>query len=634
MKTKILALILAIACLSVVFFGCAKEKTCDTHVDNNANAKCDVCDTDLCSEHKDENEDKICDDCSVSLTLCEHKDDNSDKFCDTCGGAIVVLYEQVAPVTGDRVPTVVHPIPTGVDLKKYINTAQTQPNLVTALTNMTFDRFLHSVGNYWLVSIYNEATTSTTYRIYDVENGKIVCERNDATTLSNQRIFIDIELSQHYYTVTTEIVNYLRYNETVVNLKDEANNFYDYTETVSKTTSVYTYSDSTAICSAVWTPASLEPWEMMAANLIVEMESLNNVDYINFNGTVWAFDAWDSTVLGKFDPMELIYRPAFDVQNDKFGYIEMDGKIFVYDLTKWIECVYSYEIPMNYQSYFWFVLENGNVLLQSEMTLPRNAISYDFTMEDEKFDLVYTVLDPVAKTAKNVEFGYYIYDLSAANDITYTAEAKNIAYVAPLVNDVISSQRKYFILNNDLTVAADITDFVDYQQVSDNVYLKYEDIGTSSYAIYLVDVNGTRLSYLPYAADIKNNYVLYDSTAYNFKMEKLMDLTPYSLLWEAPEYMIFSLFNEATATTEYYYYNGTTAAPVKLTEHPAPFDEFSYEFGYMTATTDLVTGVTTTSFYNVNNQKINCGTQMPSIVTVYENVVVFMMTDGTYVIAK
>ena len=165
MKIKAFALILCIIlCFSMLMVGCQKE--CTEHVDENKDAKCDVCEADVaCKEHVDEVRDLKCDVCGEELECTEHVNADEDRFCDLCGeqavpecqkhtdedknlvcdvcrmdicdphkdtdanglcdvckAAIVVIYQPTAPEKQDRVDMVVNPIPDDADPLDYIIT--------------------------------------------------------------------------------------------------------------------------------------------------------------------------------------------------------------------------------------------------------------------------------------------------------------------------------------------------------------------------------------------------------------------------------------------------------------------------------------------------------------------------------
>ena len=85
MKTKVLALILAILCFSMSVVACNSE--CTAHIDENKDAKCDKCEAAIaCAEHVDEDKNLACDVCTADLTpaCAKHVDANNDNKCDVC----------------------------------------------------------------------------------------------------------------------------------------------------------------------------------------------------------------------------------------------------------------------------------------------------------------------------------------------------------------------------------------------------------------------------------------------------------------------------------------------------------------------------------------------------------------------
>ena len=661
MKNRILALILAVFCLSTLLVGCNKAEPCEAHVDANSDNKCDNegCDFEFCAVHKDENADLTCDVCAKTLPKCEfhkdvavdnvcdvcclpisvkcdiHKDDNADKVCDVCGGVIVTITEQLPPETEEKAETVVNPIPGNVNLGEYIITDKKDPDAITDITLVKKDNLLSPIDRYSVLYTFDEETEIGTYSVYELTTGKTVYSITDAVSSADTKKNITITLNNNFFTVYVEIVK----------IVDNGYGYgtYDVTTDVSITYYDYTLAE---ICSARWNID--ENYDQSISEiidvLVPAMTEVNDVKYYFFGDKVWAFDLYSYEKLGVFDEKNLVYRPAFNaVYDDKYGFVEFDGKLFVYDLTKWIECVYSYDLP---DIGAWFVLDNGNVLVQEVKQVYVDGAAYDYLALAEKYDLIYTLIDVSTKTAKNVEFGYYIDRVAPADDVTFTEKAANIAFIKPIVDEKVSDQTKVVVLNNDLTIAADITDCVvsNYELVADGIFLKTEKLDETTSATYAVDVNGNVLAYIPYSATVYDNYVMYDQKLYSFDMKLVFDIIggEYSVLTENSNFAILSKYDEENAETVYYYYamGDNKVTPVKYQNYDGfgityVNEYYGYVVSYLEESEDPeIPAERKYVLYNVNNEAVKSFSDNVADISEYSDTIVVTLTDGRIYIAK
>lgn len=80
---KLFCLFLMTICILALWSCALQNTTCAVHIDNDANMKCDLCDSAVqCTQHRDINKDLKCDRCSAAVS-CTHKDDDGDGVCDT-----------------------------------------------------------------------------------------------------------------------------------------------------------------------------------------------------------------------------------------------------------------------------------------------------------------------------------------------------------------------------------------------------------------------------------------------------------------------------------------------------------------------------------------------------------------------
>lgn len=243
------------------------------------------------------------------------------------------------------------------------------------------------------------------------------------------------------------------------------------------------------------------------------------------------------------------------------------------------------------------------------------------------------MLDPNAKTATNVEFGYFIGSIGAPSD-ALTDKVLNVAAISPIVDDRISTDTKFVALNNDLTIAADLTDVLSLTLMDDGLFFKREYLDDLTFANYIVDVNGKEIAYVPYGATFMENYIAYDGKAYNFKMQKVFaDMSEYFPISEYDTYMI--LFSTDLEDGGYYHYDIRAGKLSALEYQPASSSGIStHSFGYVVSYLDDVLN-TKFAIYNENNILIE--DDLDAAVTYayqIEDSYILMMSDGSYYIAK
>ncbi len=595
MKRKAIALLLAMLLVGGMIAGCSK-KECQTHTDENKDGKCDVCEaavicathtdgdgnltcdvcgiaiTPICELHTDGDKNLICDVCGATVTAtCDpHKDANADRICDMCGGAIVVITEYIAPKEEVRVEQVVNPIPSGVALGEYLKNA---PESFAATHGEKLEQYQPASrsGRYLSYTVTSEAGTMTTCVILDLATGE---ERMRLTKPTAEQM--ELNLYTDYYLIRTQ--------------NEEGNDVYSY------------YSYDGVLFSEQTVPSGGMP------NGIHE-------DYLSIPGYLrltvgdryHVIDPTADRYLFSLDEKTFVNRPVFHRVSDAYGYVEMENTVYVYDLSQWLSCVVSYEIPSYYENARWFVLENGNVLLQAEVRQSDRAVSYDFLRTDgeitRKYDLVFVMIDPVAKEAKPVEFGYWIRSVVQPHGSgIFTAKALNHIWVSPIVNDRIDENAaRELITDNDLTVLCDCGEILHAAGGTSGITV----VGQNLYLLRLSHNNGTvrqvvneqgrHVAYLPEAAVERWGYVEYNGSLYNYKMELILDLAAegYTVAFNYAEYRILS--KVSGGVTEYYFFNGGAPVKIDLTAASVTYADW---LGF--AVRGTVNGAEVFRFYNAN----------------------------------
>ena len=348
--------------------------------------------------------------------------------------------------------------------------------------------------------------------------------------------------------------------------------------------------------------------------------TVDNITYVTTEKdeveTTYAIDA-EGKIAHKDDAEKFVKRPDMDEIVDNYGFVKLNGTVYVYDLSEWMKCVYSYELPTYFNDCERFYLNDGKILVQGEKALPASAINYDFLDNSgNKYDLVYILVDHAADTKeKEIEFGYYIDEVYVFQTGVVNADIAYGIFANDVVNGVIDEDN-YLTLytKEDLTVVAESEalnpEFVDLYPYNDNVLLGEVNYGTGSTVYKLYDYSGNELATLPNSlsmSDIKETYIKYNGAYYNFKMEKIFDPKsntedPYTVYGD---YDTFVLLRKGNVT---YYWNATLAAPVVIadatnTDVTVTTKDDNVDNTYIVIRTNA-NGVTKYTLYNDANVKV------------------------------
>ncbi len=628
---------MAIFCLSTLFVGC--DQKCVPHVDENADLTCDTCGEALeapaCKPHADENKDYVCDNCPETfIKPCEadHKDENADKHCDVCGLAIVVITEFVEPTPEERVDMIVNPIPENGSIKDYysfvdystvISKAQkVEGNIVDVNYNNGYAYIVipqenEVDGSFNKHVVKNLITDKTVYSTYDI----------------NKYVLIDI--SDFYFTVFE-------------NTYDE---FGDVTNHVFK----YLAYDESLLFDVVAAYEDTNLWEGVATY------EKGSVTYLTFDNKVFAYDSYTGKLIREFNKAELVYRPDFDYETDKYGFVEMDNSVFVYDLTKWVDCVYSYTYPSFYENAEFFNISGDRILLQASVKLLDSAVSYDYIENGYKYDLIYMILDPAAKTETAVEFGYYI---EVAGDRSDEDKTFNYVEAYPIVNDRIDKNNPLVLITDkDLKITLNLkNNSVDF--VSDNVILVSEVIDVDEdYEVKITveklinATTGKLIAYVPEGAKIFSDYIYYDGVFYDFNMKAIFDLEKEGFsIWDwDPYYFITDNFALLTKIVEvpvevdpngviyetYFFTAANKAVKIDIDDLGIAYvDDLGFVISHVKQNgTDEFTGEplyeTVYTFYNIENKPVfTSNSYIISVRNVIDNTYLIYTDDGARYIAQ
>ena len=553
MKTKLISLLIALLCMTMLLVSC----------------------TDPCVEHIDADKDGICDiegcEDAVKAVVVEphdHKDENADNVCDVENCDTIILVNTVENVVEIIVPTkpeakvdmVVKPIPVDVNRADYVeyNYAEKQAyinKLFRSVVSSDYDD-----GEGYLVikktsetlvppSLDNSETPEDEYYEGKFKDTYVVSD------LSGESEIVILTFVKEYEG-NDDFVGFNLDDETFISVECEGE-YLLYRAGVANTAPVLTLNRR-----------DLDYGE----GPVVIDEYVTYVYY--YDGKI---EVYDNATLAKLEEKLddfFVDRPEFDLVNGNVGVIYDDESMQVYDLTKWIACDFVYEIPSYVEDSIAFELANGSILYQYIVELPDSAVSYDIYI-DAKYDIVYEIVDPAAKTTTIVEFGYLIMDQTMADDEAlegYKFDGKNIFGVCSVENGM-PGEAKILVTDDSLNVLYAIDKLVinqngtGFELVADN-YAKVSVL-LGGYAVdAIVNLETGAITYLPAQIDRTfDTCYMIDTVLYNYDGSVKFDFTN-------------------TDKVEYKYFSGDTFFFVAKTEAVAvldpvtgePTDEFEFDY--------------------------------------------------------
>ena len=364
MKTKLISLLIALLCMTMLLVSC----------------------TDPCVEHIDADKDGICDiegcEDAVKEIVAEahdHKDDDANGVCDVenCGAIMIVntvekVVEIIVPTTPEeKVDMIVNSIPVDAKAEDYINLdyAEKQAYFNKLLKSYNTNDYYSSVGTFVLIKKSTQPVPNP--EKYDDPNTEI----NEANDYKDIYTVVDIsgETELVILTHTTEV--YERY------YAPETPDFeYDYTGafiSVSYGNKADIYKAGVANTAPMF-KFSIDGYYSEEGRYELQDYAYDQyVTYFTFGDVTYAYDNETYELLAQGPKDLFVKRPVFDEIRGNVGYFYDDESMQVYDLTKWIECVYIFEVSNYADESEVFELANGTYLYQSLVVLPDNAVSYD-----------------------------------------------------------------------------------------------------------------------------------------------------------------------------------------------------------------------------------------------------------------
>ena len=541
MKSRIFALILALCCLSLLLVACDDE-ACVDHIDADNDLTCDSCGATLyVSTTEPENETEA----MTSVDNHTHVDkEPADEYCDICGKNIVMVFRPSEPEEEEtRVEMEVLTAPSDADPMDFIDLGEPkQPvsSMETETEGIDFETELKGTI-VWVKeevteivtdenSFYEEETeikvSGTRYNVMDLLTGEKVIPTTTIPSIDFEYPVLShsaphdvtIDVGSFYFIVTR--IAYSSEKQTVEG--DDPAETTVYSVSVAKT--AYTYS-GIQIARETWEAkyddaqgryVSKDGTDFTDLWKLEEYDDHSNPAYafFTYDGSIHLINKTSNEILPGGNALTFVNRPTFNYTSDAFGYVRNDNTLYAYDLSQWLECVYTYTIPNYYVDPSLFLLENGSMLLQADVQLPDDAVSFDYRSDDAKYDIVYVLIDPAAKTATEIEFGYRIKEL-VTGEAVYTEKATNVFVVHPIKQSIIDNSHEMILaVDNNMNVLCELPDLIRGSNITPfvNGYMFMKNDILDCYEI--LDSRLGFVTYVPIDAEFHENFFRIDGKLY------------------------------------------------------------------------------------------------------------------------
>ena len=240
------------------------------------------------------------------------------------------------------------------------------------------------------------------------------------------------------------------------------------------------------------------------------------------------------TKKGMLPPNLYTFDSMYTTRTDNYIYMDADSQgVAVFDYG--FNMVALWAKPTGANSYKFFVLDDGNLLIQYRKQLDPDTADYDYYTFSPignvlKYDLVTEIFSVTEKTSKAVNLNYVVSDCLANSRVNedgeYTDTFDNIITVHPIINKRESTsvaELDFFYFGNDGTVGKSVK-LNPYQtelpyKFTDGVYVVESVFGHA-----LVDANGTVIAQMTEdEADQVGAYWLTDYGIYDVSFNLIYD---------------------------------------------------------------------------------------------------------------
>lgn len=231
----------------------------------------------------------------------------------------------------------------------------------------------------------------------------------------------------------------------------------------------------------------------------------------------------------------LTSMPSVNRQMGEYYYYVSDGRIKAYDSS--LNLRFVYEAPRYLEDISgaeFFILDNGNVLVQQSVPVPEDSENYDVYTSYNELDfvkaLLYQRLISIEDgTVTELENDFYISEVIRNEDAFLSEKTDNLASITYIDTenkrmDMSNAAKDFVVLSNEGTVERSIKFFDEMADLPRTLKNGYFSCYTTTGEAWILDTDGKVVSkYSEGRAALYGKYLLTDNAIYDLRGNVVFD---------------------------------------------------------------------------------------------------------------
>ena len=393
------------------------------------------------------------------------------------------------------------------DLYDYAKSTSTPYSSATKIDEL--DKYVYgnsAEGNLAVFSKYDSESSSTSYKVFNLDTGKVVATMTIAEGADGGYYLFEVEkvggavFCSYYKAANASVYTYKLFSE--------------------NGTEITNFSKSGELTENI-------------LKIKLDLIEFNDIIYrVGTDGSV--VKAFDVNDLSKFEITEL------DAKSENYYYDAKEGVIVVYSAVDGTPVSY-YQVPSYAEGFNCHVLSNGNIFVQYSVKVDPYTDKYDYLKETQngiaKYTLEQKIVNPKngdvkdVKNSKNPVYIEYVVALSGviAQNYTFTTDeykgsAKNFASVQKIEDKKINTSTDYNYFMSDKGKLSEIEDTIVAQEGTgaglDNGYVIFTNkLGQA----FLYDAELNLVGEVTNAKKYTEKFIITEKAIYDYTLKKVID---------------------------------------------------------------------------------------------------------------